>query len=162
MACTLFRLTVPEALAAVTVHAAGALALQETHGAIAVGMPANFVLWDVQEAAELAYWFGHSPVRQVVRQGVIAVDRTRMDSGERHLHTESSLVKTGSDSVITAGAGTGMSAIGALHVAELKRPSLVPDPGRHSAESPERRGGVDATDRIWGRPGSPMVDRRKR
>ena len=33
MACTLFRLTVPEALAGVTAHAARALGLQDTHGA---------------------------------------------------------------------------------------------------------------------------------
>jgi len=72
MACTLFRLTVPEALAGVTVHAARALGLQATHGAIAVGMPANFVLWNVRDAAELAYWFGQRPVRAVVRQGRIA------------------------------------------------------------------------------------------
>ena len=73
MACTLFRLTVPEALAGVTVHAARALGLQETHGVIAEGMPANFVLWNVRDAAELAYWFGQRPVRSVVRQGRIAV-----------------------------------------------------------------------------------------
>ena len=72
MACTLFRLTVPEAIAAVTTHAARALGLQATHGAIAVGMPANFVLWNLREASELAYWFGQRPVSTVVRQGRIA------------------------------------------------------------------------------------------
>ena len=71
MACTLFRLTVPEALAGVTLHAARALGLQDTHGVIAAGLPANFVLWNVREAAELAYWFGARPVRTVVRQGWI-------------------------------------------------------------------------------------------
>jgi len=73
MACTLFRLTVPEAIAGVTCHAALALGLQATHGAIAVGMPANFVLWNLSEVAELAYWFGQRPVRVVVRQGRVAV-----------------------------------------------------------------------------------------
>ena len=73
MACTLFRLTVPEAIDAVTSHAARALGLQATHGAIAVGMPANFVLWDVREVAELAYWFGQRPARSVVRQGRVVV-----------------------------------------------------------------------------------------
>ncbi len=73
MACTLFRLTVPEALAGITRHAARALGLQDTHGLIGVGMPANFVLWDVEEAAELAYWFGRRPVRAVVRQGRVVV-----------------------------------------------------------------------------------------
>lgn len=72
MACTLFRLTVPEAIAGITTHAARALGLQETHGSIAAGRPANFVLWDLQDAAELAYWFGQRPVRAVVRQGRIA------------------------------------------------------------------------------------------
>lgn len=73
MACTLFRLTVPEALAGVTQHAARALGLEATHGAIAAGRPANFVLWSVRDAAELAYWFGQRPVRTVVREGRIAV-----------------------------------------------------------------------------------------
>lgn len=72
MACTLFRLTVPEALDGITRHAARALGLQDTHGALGVGRPANFVLWDVREAAELAYWFGgRAPVRAVVRQGKV-------------------------------------------------------------------------------------------
>ncbi len=74
MACTLFRLTLPEAIAGVTAHAARALGVSATHGAIGVGMPANFVLWNVAEAAELAYWFGQRPVRTVVRQGRIAVE----------------------------------------------------------------------------------------
>lgn len=72
MACTLFRLTVPEALAGVTQHAARALGLQDTHGVIAAGMPANFVLWRVSEVAELAYWLGARPLQTVVRQGRIA------------------------------------------------------------------------------------------
>jgi imidazolonepropionase len=72
MACTLFRLTVPEAIDGVTRHAARALGLQATHGTLEVGRPANFVLWDLRDAAELAYWFGQRPVRTVVRQGRIA------------------------------------------------------------------------------------------
>ena len=71
MACTLFRLTVPEALAGITTHAARALGLQDSHGLIVSGRPANFVLWPVREAAELAYWFGHKPACTIVRQGRI-------------------------------------------------------------------------------------------
>lgn len=71
MACTLFRLTVPEALAGITTHAARALGLQDTHGLIAAGRPANFVLWPFADAAELAYWFGHKPAHTIVRQGRI-------------------------------------------------------------------------------------------
>lgn len=69
MACTLFRLTVPEVMAGVTQHAALALGLQDSHGRIGVGMPANFVLWPFSEVAELAYWFGHTPALTIVRQG---------------------------------------------------------------------------------------------
>ncbi len=74
MACTLFRLTVPEALAGITTHAARALSLQDSHGLIASGRPANFVLWPVDEAAELAYWLGQKPACTIVRQGRVATD----------------------------------------------------------------------------------------
>lgn len=72
MACTLFRLTVPEALAGITLQAARALGLSASHGNWLAEQPANFVLWAVQEPAELAYWFGHKPSNIVVRQGVLA------------------------------------------------------------------------------------------
>lgn len=72
MACTLFRLTVPEALDGITRHAARALGLQDTHGILAAGRPANFVLWKLDDAAELAYWFGRKPQCTIVRQGRIA------------------------------------------------------------------------------------------
>ena len=72
MACTLFRLTVPEAIAGITVNAARALGLQDSHGTLEADRPANFALWNLQEAAELAYWFGQRPLRCVVRQGRIA------------------------------------------------------------------------------------------
>ncbi len=72
MACTLFRLTVPEALAGVTRHAARALGLQDTHGQIGVGRPAHFVLWPVAAIDELAYWVGQRPACRVVRSGRIA------------------------------------------------------------------------------------------
>lgn len=69
MACTLFGLTVDEALAGVTRHAARALGLQDSHGLIGVGRPANFVVWDIAEPAELAYWIGRRPRCRVVRRG---------------------------------------------------------------------------------------------
>lgn len=71
MACTLFRLTVPEALAGVTTHAARALGATDRHGRLAAGRAADFVLWRVDSPAELAYWFGRNPAAAVVRQGCI-------------------------------------------------------------------------------------------
>jgi len=71
MACTLFRLTVPEALAGVTLHAARALGASDRHGKLEAGRVADFVLWRVDSPAELAYWFGRNPAAMVVRQGRI-------------------------------------------------------------------------------------------
>ncbi|HET9206327.1 MAG TPA: amidohydrolase family protein, partial [Burkholderiaceae bacterium] len=70
MACTLFRLTPEEALRGVTAHAARALGLNGTHGTLEAGKQADFVVWDVDQANELAYWFGRNPCRRVVRAGV--------------------------------------------------------------------------------------------
>ncbi len=71
MACTLFRMTVPEVLAGVTVHAARALGATDRHGRLAVGRVADFALWQVASPAELAYWFGRNPCAAVVRQGKV-------------------------------------------------------------------------------------------
>ncbi|MDB5969045.1 MAG: imidazolonepropionase [Hydrocarboniphaga sp.] len=60
MACTLFRLTPAEALAGVTRNAALALGLRD-RGQLAVGMRADFALWDIGHPAELAYAFGANP-----------------------------------------------------------------------------------------------------
>ena len=69
MACTLLGLTADEALAGITQHAARALGLQDTHGLLAAGRSADFVLWPVDELAELSYWLGQRPACTVVRQG---------------------------------------------------------------------------------------------
>jgi imidazolonepropionase len=68
MACTLFRLTPEEALAGVTRNAAQALGLRD-RGVLAAGMRADFVLWDVQQPAQLAYAIGFNPHRQTVFGG---------------------------------------------------------------------------------------------
>lgn len=69
MACTVFRLTVPEVLAGVTRHAAQALGLQSTHGALHVGQKANLVFWHLSDWTELAYAFGTRPMATIVRNG---------------------------------------------------------------------------------------------
>lgn len=56
-ACTLFGLTVPEALLGATKHAAGALGLSD-RGVLQAGMRADFALWQVESVAELVYWIG--------------------------------------------------------------------------------------------------------
>ncbi|MGB6190436.1 MAG: imidazolonepropionase [Aeromonas molluscorum] len=67
MACTLFGLTPPEALAGVTRHAAHALGEQERLGQLRVGMLADFVVWSCAHPAELSYLVGvEQPVCRVV------------------------------------------------------------------------------------------------
>ncbi|HNV58274.1 MAG TPA: imidazolonepropionase [Rhodoferax sp.] len=70
MACTLFRLTPEEALAGVTRHAATALGLPD-RGVLAAGKRADFVLWDVQRPAELAYALGSNPRLQTIFKGQV-------------------------------------------------------------------------------------------
>ncbi|WAH58426.1 imidazolonepropionase [Pseudomonas silvicola] len=70
MACTLFRMTPEEALAGATVHAAKALGLGHSHGSLEVGKVADFVAWDIERPADLAYWLGGGLNKRVVRHGV--------------------------------------------------------------------------------------------
>jgi imidazolonepropionase len=69
MATTLFRMTVPEVLQGVTVHAARALGKADRHGSLEVGRAADFAVWSVETLAELAYWIGRPLCAQVVRAG---------------------------------------------------------------------------------------------
>ena len=70
MACTLFRMTPEEALAGATQHAATALGMGATHGSLEVGKVADFVAWQIDRPADLAYWLGGELDKRVVRHGV--------------------------------------------------------------------------------------------
>ncbi|WJD62364.1 imidazolonepropionase [Pseudomonas kurunegalensis] len=69
MGCTCFRMTPEEALAGVTVHAATALGLGDSHGSLEVGKVADFVAWHIERPADLAYWLGGDLPKRVVRKG---------------------------------------------------------------------------------------------
>ncbi len=69
MGCTCFRMTPEEALAGVTVHAATALGLCDSHGSLEVGKVADFVAWQIERPADLAYWLGGDLPKRVVRKG---------------------------------------------------------------------------------------------
>ncbi|MCQ2991183.1 imidazolonepropionase [Pseudomonas tremae] len=70
MACTLFRITPEEALAGVTFNAAKALGMSATHGSLEVGKVADFVAWNIERPADLAYWLGGDLDKRIVRHGV--------------------------------------------------------------------------------------------
>ncbi|WP_413163527.1 imidazolonepropionase [Aeromonas salmonicida] len=74
MACTLFGLTLVEAMVGVTRNAARALGEQERLGQLRVGMLADFLIWNCAHPAELSYLIG---VDQLV---------SRVVNGEETLH----------------------------------------------------------------------------
>ena len=68
-------LTPSEALAAVTVNAAHALGLGDSHGTIEPGRQADLVAWDVPGHGQVPYWLGAGLVRAVVKRGrVVGID----------------------------------------------------------------------------------------
>ncbi|MBA3535658.1 MAG: imidazolonepropionase [Tatlockia sp.] len=69
MACLLFELTVPEAIAAITYQAARALGLEKETGSITVGLAADLVLWSVQDSASLCYHYGYPIEHSTIRAG---------------------------------------------------------------------------------------------
>ncbi|CAN7214179.1 imidazolonepropionase [Caballeronia sp. LjRoot31] len=77
MGSTLFRLSVAEVLAGVTRHGAKALGHADVNGEITVGAKADFVAWDIETLAELAYWTGLDRCALVVRHGAVTVDKRK-------------------------------------------------------------------------------------
>lgn len=69
MACTLFGLTAPQALAGVTRNAALALGVLPDRGTLEVGKRADLALWRIGQPAELCYGLGTNPCVGVVHGG---------------------------------------------------------------------------------------------
>tara|TARA_B100000989_G_scaffold291695_1_gene266512 strand:+ start:28263 stop:29432 length:1170 start_codon:yes stop_codon:yes gene_type:complete len=60
MGCCIFGLTPEEALAGVTLQAAKALGLGDSHGSLEVGKKANFAIWDIEQPTDLMAEFGNN------------------------------------------------------------------------------------------------------
>ena len=73
LACTRFGLTVAEAIAGVTRHAARALGLAGEVGVVAPGARADLVVWDADHPAQIVYWLGANPVHAVLKRGRFVV-----------------------------------------------------------------------------------------
>ena len=69
MAATLFRLSVAECLAGVTLNAAHALGLAHETGALAPGLSADLAIWNVETPAELVYRMGARPLHARIWKG---------------------------------------------------------------------------------------------
>ncbi len=75
LACLRLKLTPAEALAAVTINAAHAVGLGETHGALEPGRVADLVVWDASSHEVLPYWLGADLARVVVKGGAVVLAR---------------------------------------------------------------------------------------
>ena len=62
-----------EALAAVTINAAYALGLGETHGSLEPGRIGDLVVWDVPTHRQIPYWLGAELARVVVKRGRVVL-----------------------------------------------------------------------------------------
>lgn len=71
MACVLFQLTPAEALAGATVNAARALGIQDEIGTLTAGKAADFIVWNIDSPADLAYQLGGNMLRMRVINGRI-------------------------------------------------------------------------------------------
>jgi imidazolonepropionase len=69
MAATLFRLTVGECLAGVTLNAARALGCEAETGSLEPGKWADLAIWDIERPAELVHRLGFNPLHARVWRG---------------------------------------------------------------------------------------------
>lgn len=71
LACTQCRMTIPEAICAITLNAAYAVGKGDVCGSIEVGKRGDLVILDTPEFEMIPYHFGHSHIRQVICNGKI-------------------------------------------------------------------------------------------
>jgi imidazolonepropionase len=75
LACTKMRMTPGEAITAATINAAYSLGRGDEIGSLEKGKRADFVIHDVSDYRELAYFFGIEHARQVYASGKLAYRR---------------------------------------------------------------------------------------
>jgi imidazolonepropionase len=74
-ACINLAMSPDEVLAAVTINAARALAIEDETGSIEVGKAADLVIWRVPTTARIPYHPGADLVRTVIKRGRVVLDR---------------------------------------------------------------------------------------
>jgi imidazolonepropionase len=66
------RMTAAEALTALTINAAAALGIADSHGSLEPGKHSDLVVWQPDSHALLPYWLGADLVRTVIKRGRVA------------------------------------------------------------------------------------------
>lgn len=74
-ACVNLRMSPDEVLAAVTINAARALALEDEIGSLEAGKAADLVVWRVPTTSQIPYWPGADLVRTVIKRGRVIIER---------------------------------------------------------------------------------------
>jgi imidazolonepropionase len=70
-------LTAPEALSAMTINAAAALGMAESHGSLEVGKHADIAIWSVDSHDLLPYWVGANLAQAVIKSGRVVYEAPR-------------------------------------------------------------------------------------
>jgi imidazolonepropionase len=68
------RLSAEEALTALTINAAAALGMADSHGSLEPGKNADLVVWQPDSHALLPYWLGANLVRTVIKAGRVVYE----------------------------------------------------------------------------------------
>jgi imidazolonepropionase len=77
LAVVQMKLTVEEAITAATLNAACAIGLAQEVGSIEEGKAADVVLLDLESYRQIPYYFGHNPVRWVMKGGTVVYESGR-------------------------------------------------------------------------------------
>src|SRR2546423_13670143 len=83
LACTQMKMTPAEAISATTINAAYSLGRGDEIGSLEKGKRADFVIHDVSDYRELAYWFGVEHPWRVYVLGKFVWEKPHHLGGER-------------------------------------------------------------------------------
>jgi len=74
LAALKYKMTAAESISAVTVNAACAIDRGGRLGQLIPGLPADIVIWDMQDYRELPYHYGVNLVKSVIKHGKVVID----------------------------------------------------------------------------------------